>query len=199
MKKSFISVIIALVIASCNEQTVIISGSIGRYPNENICWVLLRYPDYRIVENATVTMNGSRTIPYSEEKGGYYRELDNLNFNSEHTVEVEVPDNQNITCSSLEIPSNFSVTLRDTVDTLVIQWTSAESMQTPPDSWRLTIRQFSDSNIIGYSSNEHSARIFPFQSFNDINVTVDAIKYGDLEGARSNSVFAGLVRKRKEL
>lgn len=200
MKKLFFLIPILLVVA-CSEQAVYFSGSVGIYPDK-IFWAYIEYPppDLSVVENAKVTLDSVYHIPFNGEKNGYYKEpIVSLAYNSKHTVQVEVEDKENI-YGTTEIPSSFSFDMEDKInagDSLVIRWTHADSMETSPDQWRLLVLMGGDTLYhLGISSTVNEHKIFPGVLTENIEIIMDAIRFGDISGSYGNSVFAGLVRKR---
>ena len=199
----FLILIPLLLIIACSEEKILLSGSIGIYP-ERIFWAFLEYPppEFGFVEDARVILDSITRIPYDVDMGGYYREgVFTLTYNSIHTVQVDVADYEDIYAEAT-IPSSYDFDMVDSVkagDSLIIRWTHADSLNTPPDQWRLTV-------IIGLDTSKYS--ILPTANEYEINrgiidddleIVMDAIKYGEISGVRSGSAFAGVVRKKKNV
>lgn len=203
MKKLiFLLLIPLLFIITCTQEKILLSGSVGIYP-ERIFWAFLEYPppDFGFVEDARVMLDSITRIPYDGEKGGYYREgLFTLTHNSTHTVQVEVEDYEDIYAEAT-IPSTFDFDMVDSVkaeDALIIRWIHADSLETPPDQWRLAIIMGGDTlHYIGILPTANEYEITEGIINDDLEIVIDAIKLGDISGVRGGSAFAGVVRKRK--
>lgn len=199
----FLILISLLLIIACSEEKILLSGSVGIYP-ERIFWAFLEYPppEFGFVDDARVILDSTTRIPYDGERGGYYREgLFTLTYNSIHTVQVEVSDYEDIYAEAT-ISSNYDFDMVDSVkagDSLIIRWTHADSLTTPPDQWRLTVIIGSDTSKHGILPTANKYEINKGIIDDDLEIVMDAIKYGEFSGVRSGSAFAGVVRKRKNV
>ncbi|MCK4422222.1 hypothetical protein KAW48_10530 [candidate division WOR-3 bacterium] len=202
--KGFYFLIPLFLIIACNDDTPYFDGSVGVYDDsERIFWATIKTPDYQHVENAAISLDSVYPIGFDADNGGYYKEgISRLRYNSSHTIQVEMDDNDDI-FGTAEIPSSFGLNVVDSVkvgDSLMIGWTHADSMQTPPDRWLMTVVEgheyFSDTLYYlsipkGYSEYKIPPGVLQL----DIEIIMDAIKYGEISGARGGSVFVGVVRK----
>ncbi|MBA7620846.1 hypothetical protein ES703_28201 [subsurface metagenome] len=204
MKKLFFLIPILLILA-CSEHQIYFSGSVGIYPDRTIFWAFLEYPppNFGFVEDARVLLDSITRIPFDGEKGGYYREgIFTFTYNSTHTVQVEVEDYEDIYAEAT-IPSTFDFDMVDRVkaeDSLIIRWTHADSLETPPDRWRLVVIMGGDTLryiVILPTANEYE--IIEGIINDDLEIVIDAIRFGNISGVRSGSVFAGVVRKEKNV
>lgn len=200
MKKLFFLIPILLILA-CSEHQIYFSGSVGIYP-DRIFWVFLEYPppDFGFVENAKVILDSTTRIPFDGERGGYYKDgIYSLTHNSLHTVQVEVEDKEDI-FGTAEIPSYFTIDIYSLGDSLYVEWTHADSLETQPDIWRVIITQQQDTIYNRIHNQEgNTIMVYPIASFNEIEAIIEAIRYGDLSGADGSSIFAGVVRRKKSL
>ncbi len=199
--KKYLLIISILILTGCTKKTLFFRGSVGVFPdNQKKFWSLIQFPDYRFVENAKVLLDSTIGVPFSKDAGGYYKEgISELTYDSEHTIEVKAEDNENI-YGSVEIPSFFTINSQAKGESLLVQWTPADSIATSPDRWLVIVTQNQDTLYQKtFSNTESKVKLFPIISFDNIEVTIDAIRYGDLKGARGGSVFAGVVQKRKNI
>jgi len=199
----FLILISLLIIIACSEEKIFLSGSVGIYP-ERIFWAFLEYPppEFGFVEDARVILDSTTRIPYDGEKAGYYREgIFTLTYNSNHTVQVDVPDYEDIYAEAT-IPSSYDFDMVDSVkvgDSLIIRWTHADSLTTPPDQWRLSVIMGSDTSKYSILPTANEYEIHKGIIDDDLEIVMDAIKYGEISGVRSGSVFAGVMQKRKNV
>jgi hypothetical protein len=199
----FLILIPLLLIIACSEEKILLSGSVGIYP-ERIFWAFLEYPppEFGFVEDARVILDSITRIPYDVDRGGYYREkVFTLVYNSTHTVQVDVSDYEDIYAETT-IPSNYDFDMVDSVkagDSLVIRWTHADSLTTPPDQWRLTVIMGLDTSKYSILPTANEYEINKGIIDDDLEIVMDAIKYGEVTGVRSGSAFAGVVRKMKNV
>ncbi|MCK4321626.1 hypothetical protein KAX08_03815, partial [candidate division WOR-3 bacterium] len=99
-----------------------------------------------------------------------------------------------------EIPSYFTIDIYSLGDSLYVEWTHADSLETQPDIWRVIITQQQDTIYNRIHNREgNTIVIYPIASFDEIEAIIDAIRYGDLSGAYDSSIFAGVVRRKKSL
>lgn len=199
--KKLIFLIPILLILACSEHQIYFSGSVGIYP-DRIFWAFIENPppDFGIVDDAKVILDSIYRIPYDGEKYGYYKEgIYSLTYNSIHTVQVEVKDKENI-YGTAEIPSYFTIDIYSLGDSLYVEWTHADSLETQPDIWRVIITQQQDTIYNrNYNREENTIMVYPIASFNEIEAIIEAIRYGDLSGDYGSSIFAGIVRRKKSL
>ncbi len=205
MKRIIFLILISLLfIISCSEEKILLSGSVGIYP-ERIFWAFLEYPppEFGFVEDAKVILDSTTRIPYNGERGGYFKDgIFTLTYNSTHTVQVQVEDYEDIYAET-SIPSNYDFDMVDSVkagDSLTIRWTHADSLETPPTQWRLAVIMGGDTlRYTGILPTSNEYKIIEGIINDDLEIIMDAIKFGEISGIRSGSVFAGVVRKRKNV
>lgn len=188
-------------IITCNVDTPYFDGSVGVYDDsERIFWATITTPNHQHIEDAVITLDTVYTITFKTENGGYYRDgISRLRYNSSHTIQADVEDND-IIYVTVEIPSSFGLDVESSInagDSLMIGWTHADSMGTSPDRWRMRIvNSYShDTTRYSFSKDENQYKVPSEVLYHNIEIIMDAIKYGEVSGARGGSVFVGVVRK----
>ncbi len=202
MKRIYLLIpVLFLTLTSCSKKAIYVSASIGKYPDINRFWALIQYVDYRPVEDAKVVLDSTTTIGFDGTMGGYYKEgMMWLTYDSTYTIQIEVEDYEDI-FGTVEIPSAFSLQMESSIDegdSLIIEWTHADSMETSPDQWRMLVVEGQDTLYhLGFARTENRYKIPSGIIHNDIDVTLDAIRFGELSRVYINSVFAGIVQRKK--